>query len=146
MKRVLICDDDVEIREFLRLLLSECDVELTVVSGGEAAVDAYALARHTHESFDLLLLDLAMPYTNGFEVAQRVRDSGDTETRVLFMTGFDDNESLRARAAELSRNPILHKPFKSVEDVYSAIEAILGVGCGGRFRQTGDTSNPNDQT
>ncbi|RYX83955.1 response regulator [bacterium] len=134
MKRILICDDDVEIRDWLRLLLSECEVELTIVSGGEDALDAYAHARHGGESFDLLLCDLAMPYTNGFEVAQKIRAAGDSETPVLFMTAFDDDDSLCARAAELSVVPILHKPFKSVEDVYGAIESVLGVICGGRFR------------
>jgi DNA-binding response OmpR family regulator len=122
--RVLFADDDPDIRVLMAAIFRDMGVDAVAASGGEAALDAYALARHEEDAFDLLMLDLAMPYTNGFEVASKIRAAGDTTTPILFMTGFEEEYDLSERAAELTPLPILHKPF-TVQEFEARLESVL---------------------
>src|SRR5438105_15506247 len=78
MKRVLVVDDDDEIRELIVLLLSES----YEVSSARDGAEGLALARSLRP--DLVVLDLLMPKMHGFEVCLGIRaDAGLKETKVL---------------------------------------------------------------
>lgn len=66
--RILIADDDASIRGLLRVI-----AERSGVLADEAANGADALELLDRNTYDLLLLDLAMPWVNGFDLIERVR-------------------------------------------------------------------------
>lgn len=72
MKRVLLAEDDADLRDLADLLLSlgGCDVT-AVADGGEAATVIAAGSR-----FDVLVLDHDMPVLTGLQVAERARAAG----------------------------------------------------------------------
>ena len=82
--RVLIVDDEPAARARLHTMLEELDVEVT----GEAANGLEALDRVTAQRPDVLLLDIAMPEVDGFDV---VRHLPDPRPLVIFQTAFDEH-------------------------------------------------------
>ena len=80
--RLLIVDDNDEVRGYLRRLLeSEFDVV------GEAADGDEAIELAEREQPDVLLLDLAMPRVDGLQVLERIR-AGSAHIRVVVFTGY----------------------------------------------------------
>ena len=81
--RVLIVDDEPAARRRLNIMLDELDVEVI----GEAANGVEALERVHERRPDVLLLDIAMPEVDGFDVAQHL-----TEPRplIIFQTAYDE--------------------------------------------------------
>lgn len=67
--RVLVVDDEPDVRLLLRLQLERNGHEVT----GEAADGADALAQCRHDQPDVVILDLLMPIVNGFETIPRLR-------------------------------------------------------------------------
>lgn len=80
--RVLLADDDDDIRFVVTQLLGRRGWSLTTATTGDEA-----LALLTRESFDAVVLDENMPPGTGLSVAQSLREVGDTTPVVLF-TGF----------------------------------------------------------
>jgi CheY-like chemotaxis protein len=71
-KRILVCDDE----EAIRLLLNEAlkdTYDITEATDGREAVRII-----TKESFDLLIIDIKMPGTHGFEAIERIRERNKT--------------------------------------------------------------------
>lgn len=81
--RVLIVDDEAAARRRLSIMLDELDVEVV----GEAAngVEALELVAERHP--DVLLLDIAMPEVDGFDVAQHLPDP---KPLIVFQTAYDE--------------------------------------------------------
>ncbi len=80
--RVLIADDDEDIRFMVTMLMDEEGWDVTTTSSGREAVE---LLNGTQ--FDALVLDLNMPPGSGLEVLEARRSAGDTTPTVLF-SGF----------------------------------------------------------
>lgn len=80
--RVLLADDDDDIRFVVEQLLRRRGWTLTVATNGAEAQDLLQA-----ESFDVLVLDENMPPGSGLDVAQEVRAAGDSTPIVLF-TGY----------------------------------------------------------
>lgn len=87
-KVILIVDDDRDLRRMLTMILERRGFEPVVAASGEEALGKFAVARP-----DLVLLDLAMPGMNGFEVAAaiRSREAEDAErgrTPIVILTAY----------------------------------------------------------
>lgn len=99
--RVLIVDDEQPSRERLRALLEDLDVEIA----GEACDGLEALAKARVLRPDVVLLDIAMPEVDGFEVARHLPDP---RPLVVFQTAYS-NHALRAfehEAADFVVKPV----------------------------------------
>jgi len=86
--RVLVVDDEPAARERLTTLLADLDVDVV----GEASDGVMALERVRELSPDVVLLDIAMPEADGFEVARHLPDP---KPLVIFQTAYEDH-ALRA--------------------------------------------------
>ena len=80
---ILIVDDDPEIRQVLRIGLSQAGFETQ-----EAGDETEGLAKATSGQFDLTILDIGLPRMDGLEVCRAFRQT--YTTPVLFLTARDD--------------------------------------------------------
>jgi two-component system, OmpR family, response regulator MprA len=115
--RLLIVDDDPELRQFLRT-----ELEIEGYSCAEAASGQQALGLIRAESWDLLLLDWTLPDFSGVEICRRLRGSDD-QTPVLMLTAHDDVRE-RVEALDAGADDYLTKPF-SIEELLARVRARL---------------------
>lgn len=117
MARILVAEDEVPVREFVRRVLELRGHEVVTVSDG-----AEALIKLGKSSFDLLLTDISMPNMDGFELALKVaRDYPDLP--VLMMSGYAVERRRAADLADLSKG-VLQKPFSMV-DLSAGVDKAL---------------------
>ncbi|WP_416898811.1 MAG: response regulator transcription factor [Minwuia sp.] len=105
-KRILLVDDDGALRQTLaeQLELHE-EFETVQVNSGQAGIEA---ARHDH--FDLILLDVGLPDTDGREVCRALRKHG-FKMPIIMLTGAD-SEAEEILGLESGANDYITKPFK----------------------------------
>jgi len=117
MQRVLVVEDDRDIASLVKLHLNEigCDVELTH-DGTDGLVKALS------GGFDLVVLDLMLPGTDGIEICRRLRERTDY-TPILMLTA-KSAETDRVVGLELGADDYLTKPF-SVRELVARIKAIF---------------------
>lgn len=104
MGKLLIVDDDPYIRRLLQIYLRDSGCIIAEAATGEEALELLA-----NETFDVLLLDLILPYHGGFLLCQRARETG-ASSFIVIMTGEDSPET-RATAVECGADLFLAKPF-----------------------------------
>src|SRR5262245_54671667 len=113
--RILVCDDEADIRESLKTLLTDEGYEVTAVAAGPNAVAEAP-------DHDALLLDIKMPGQDGLETLAKLRQRGVT-TPVVVISGHGDvktaMDAVRAGAADF-----LEKPLSS-EHVLNALRRVL---------------------
>jgi two-component system OmpR family response regulator len=115
--RLLIVDDEANLRSMLSAALRHHGFETTEADNGRDALDRIAADRP-----DLVVLDVMMPDLDGFEVCRRLRTNGD-HTPVLFLTARDDTEA-KVRGLTLGGDDYLQKPF-SLDELVARTEAVL---------------------
>ncbi len=116
-QRVLVVDDDDDIRQLLASALRFAGFVIDSCTDGRAALDRV-------EQFDpdLVLLDVMMPRLDGFEVCRRLRDSG-VETPVIFLTARDLPEDKIAGLTG-GGDDYVTKPF-DLDELVARIDAVL---------------------
>lgn len=103
---ILVVDDDESIRELLRLHLSAAGY--TVQLAADAIEAGYLVLRAPP---DLILLDIAMPHMNGFELVEALNaDNSIPRIPVVFLTSLEDGDS---RSKELGAVGYLVKPVRA---------------------------------
>jgi len=105
--RVLVVDDEPQIRRALRLVLRANGYEVVEVGTGEAALDSL-----TVQTFDLMILDLMLPDLNGVEVCRRLREWSRLPVVVLSAHG---EEEVKVRALDEGADDYVTKPFSAPE-------------------------------
>jgi two-component system response regulator CpxR len=116
MDRLLLIDDDAELSRLVARFLSGEGFETVWASCGEAGIEA-ALA----QPYSLILLDVMMPDTGGFEVLRRIRQR--SRVPVLMLTARGDTHD-RVRGLEMGADDYLAKPFDPGE-LAARVRAIL---------------------
>ncbi|WP_158748472.1 sigma-54 dependent transcriptional regulator [Acidobacterium sp. S8] len=115
--RILIIDDEAAIRESLETLLTLEGYTIETAPEGDAGLD-----RIDHASYDLVLLDLALPGKNGLEILQLIRERH-PELPVIMITAYGtvDNvvEAIRTGAQNFVQKPWDNE--KLLADIRSAI-------------------------
>jgi DNA-binding response OmpR family regulator len=116
MERVLLVDDDAELCRLVTRFLAREGFATSWAPNGTAGVE-----RARAEDYALIMLDVMMPDTDGFEVLRQVRQQ--SRTPVLMLTARGDTHD-RIRGLEMGADDYLPKPFDPAELV-ARIRAIL---------------------
>ena len=116
--KVLIVDDEPDVRALVRSALSYARQDLTAV---EAADGDEALAMIHSERPDLVVLDLALPKRDGFAVLEQVREKTDLPIIVLTARGLEED---KVKGLRLGADDYLTKPF-SPRELVARIESVL---------------------
>src|SRR5580698_6668026 len=107
---ILVADDQAANRELLEELLTAQGYEVISVPDGAAAVEQL-----TRTQVDLVLLDVMMPYLNGFEVCQTIKDNPDTYlVPVILITALSDKQD-RLEGIKVGADDFLTRPVDSTE-------------------------------
>src|SRR3954453_12439213 len=102
--RVLLVDDDREVANYVRRELEEESFNVVVAHDG-----AYALRLAETSAFDIIVLDVMMPFMDGLQVTRSLRRQ-DILTPILLLTGRDAPEEI-VRGLDAGADDYLTKPF-----------------------------------
>ena len=134
MQKILVLEDDANIRELVAWNLSEEGYDCTCVGDGKEGVDAAQ-----REPCDLILLDLMLPSMDGFEVLRTLRREG-VKTPVIVLTAKTE-EADKVIGLEFGADDYITKPF-GIRELKARIKAVLR-----RYKQdengSGDGSGEN---
>jgi len=127
--RILVVDDDPQIRRVMRVTLTGQSYEVDDVKSGEAALE-----KLRDERFDLVLLDMNMPGMGGLEACRAIR--GQSEVAIIMLT-VRDTDSDKVEALDAGADDYVTKPFNPPE-LLARIRAALRrapstQGSGGRL-------------
>ncbi|MHC4876920.1 MAG: diguanylate cyclase [Planctomycetota bacterium] len=109
-QKILVIDDSPDIHQLLKVRLKNLDVSLEhALSGAEGIEKAQA------DCPDLILLDVHMPETSGFDVCRQLKGTGDLQNiPVIFLTGASDVDQ-KVLGFEVGAVDYIQKPFDSAE-------------------------------
>ena len=113
--RILVVDDEADVREVLADVLASQGHTVTLAGGGQEA-----LAYLERDPFDLVITDLGMPDVNGWDVARAVK-SGRQELPVLLLTGWADAVETGVGRVDA----VIKKPFDMTK-LAAVVNAALG--------------------
>ena len=114
--KVLVVDDELQIRRFLRSSFSGTDYKIIEAENGEEA-----LRKAGTELPDIILLDLGLPDKDGVDVAKEIRGWSDVPIIVLTARGHEDD---KVEALEAGADDYLTKPF-SVKELNARMKVAL---------------------
>lgn len=118
-KKILIADDEEDIRAIIQYNLAKEGYDTIVAKDGNEAID---LAKQ--EKPDLIILDIMMPYKTGFEVCQIIRTNPDlNHTLILFLTALNDEHS-QINGLEYGGDDYISKPI-GPKLLLSRVNALL---------------------
>jgi len=118
-KKILICDDELGVRESLNLILSD-DYDLVFAEDGLQAIKEV-----TSSPFDAILLDIKMPKLHGLEILKQIK-SLKPKLPIIIVTGYQSAEIAQQAVSE-GASDYIPKPFdssqilKAVEDVTARV-------------------------
>lgn len=127
--RVVVVDDDQEMRNLLQRYLSENGYAVRVLANGAGLERALA-----HEPADVLILDVMMPGEDGLSICRRLRASGE-QTPIIMLTAKGDPVE-RVLGLEMGADDYLGKPFLPRE-LLARVAAILRRNPKASFVQSG---------
>lgn len=110
MKRILIVEDEVAIREFEAINLKRVGYTIVEAGSGEEALDIYD---NDSEGFDIALLDISMPGMDGFTLCKELRKR--SETLGIIMLTARTQEMDKISGLMLGADDYITKPFSPTE-------------------------------
>lgn len=103
MKKILLAEDNDDLRELIQDYLSENGFEVCAMEDGLSAWEVFQ-----QEKFDLILLDVMMPGMDGFELCKKIREMENVP--ILFLTAKVQEED-QLRGYQLGADDYILKPF-----------------------------------
>jgi DNA-binding response OmpR family regulator len=113
---ILLVDDDISIRKFLRANLEARDYRVLIASNGEEAINILE-----QDMPSLIILDIMMPIVDGIQVCKRIREWSDIP---IIMLSARDSENDKVLCLDSGADDYLTKPF-SLKEMLSRIKAVL---------------------
>jgi CheY-like chemotaxis protein len=123
--RVLVVDDEHDMRELLERVLAEHGAAVTAAASAEEA-----LSLLSQRAIDVLVSDISMPGMDGYGFVQKVRSGGARDVPAVALTGFARAQD-RERALSAGYLAHLTKPIDPAELV-TAVARLSGRGAGRR--------------
>lgn len=118
MKRILVCEDEDVIREFVVINLKRAGYEVIDVNCGEEAIKAF----DQHDgNFDVALLDIMMPGIDGFTVCKRLRER--SSKLGIIMLSAKTQEMDKVSGLMIGADDYITKPF-SPSELVARVDAI----------------------
>ncbi|MBC8537216.1 response regulator transcription factor [Feifania hominis] len=114
--KILVCDDDKNICELLRLYLAKEGFTVTIAVDGEDAVQKFGLSKP-----DMVLLDIMMPKLDGWSVCKEIRKTSNCPIIMITAKGETFDKVL---GLELGADDYIVKPFDTKE-VVARIKAVM---------------------
>lgn len=121
MKKILIADDEDNIRDFVVINLERAGYNVTNVADGLAAVRVYDEAEASNDPFDVVLLDVMMPGMDGFSVCKKLREKSD-RLGIIILTA-KSQEMDKVNGLMLGADDYITKPF-SPSELTARVDAI----------------------
>jgi DNA-binding response OmpR family regulator len=118
--RVLSIEDDVAMGQFLKAVFTSQGFSIEVATDGR---EGLAVARR--EPPDLIILDLLMPYKNGFEVLRELREDPATRSVPVIFLSSNSREEDIVKALTAGADDFVVKPFRARELV-ARVRKVLG--------------------
>jgi two-component system OmpR family response regulator len=115
-RRILVADDDPAIGSLIQITLKDPRYELTSVTNGLEALKAF-----DKQPFDVVILDVMMPYVDGFEACQRIREKSDVP--IVILTSRDGTDDV-VHGFELGADDYITKPF-SPRELVARVKTVL---------------------
>jgi len=122
-KSILIADDEKGFRDLCRFVLEPLGFKITTAGNGEEALNMVK-----QQTFDLLILDVHMPYMGGLDVWAKIRGIRPKQKVIMISNGIKKNDP-RAKAIREGVSAYLFKPFGMYE-LIASIERCLGINLG----------------
>jgi putative two-component system response regulator len=114
--RILVVDDEASIRKFIQVNLAARGY---ATSSAENGVEALNVVKK--ENIDLVLLDIMMPFLDGYEVCRRIREWSKVP---IIMLSARDQENDKLRCLEIGADDYITKPF-SLNELLCRIKVIF---------------------
>jgi CheY-like chemotaxis protein len=119
MVRILVVDDEPDVRELVELLLAGPSRQIDGVDGGRAALE-----RLVAHPYDLIVSDLRMPEVDGIQIYRAIQKRPAPRPALLFMSGFTNAAEFVPFLREAG-TPVVAKPFDVLE-LRRAVAQLLG--------------------
>ncbi len=116
-KKVLIVDDEEDVRLFLADFISERDFHVETAGTGEEALEKFRA-----KAYDIVLMDIMMPGMDGLEALEKIKKTHPA-TVVIMITALKD-EVRMAKAKKLGASDYIVKPF-SLNYLETELEKIM---------------------
>jgi len=117
--KVLLVDDEEEIRTLLGSFLESQGYQVVLASDGNEALDLVET-----EDPQIIILDLKLPGLNGIEVCKRLKEQEKTRSiPVIIITGFGDNKLL---SLDVGADDFVNKPF-DMADILIRVRSALRI-------------------
>jgi DNA-binding response OmpR family regulator len=124
--KILIVDDDLDTIGLMRAVLQRAGYRVTTAASWEESIDRIKLAEQEGERFDLIILDIMMPYRSGYDVYMTLQVVLHPMPPVIFLSAKCTIDDM-VRASELGAAKYLVKPTKR-EKLLETIHEVLVQG------------------
>ena len=124
--RVLLAEDDIDLRESLSEALTTSGYQVTQASSGDELLERLWEGSHQETNFDLIVSDVSMPGLTGLQVLEGLRDDFEPnigQTPIIIITASPERE-VRDEARDL-RAAVFAKPFE-VDELIAHADLVLG--------------------
>jgi PAS domain S-box-containing protein len=122
--RILVMDDEMQIRRLLGKMLDYLGYEVESVADGEAAIDIFKRARELNRPFDVVILDLTIPGgMGGREAVNRLR-AIDPDVKTIVSSGYS-SDPIMADYTKYGFDGVVAKPYQ-INDIAAALQKLLG--------------------
>ena len=116
--RILVVDDEQSMRDLLRLHLANNGYD--VVAAEDAIVAGHQIQK---DKPDLVIVDVQMPYMNGYEFVSALK--GDPETRDIPIVFLSTDDNVAGQAKKLGAAAFLHKPVMA-DRLLEVVDLFVG--------------------
>jgi signal transduction histidine kinase/ActR/RegA family two-component response regulator len=122
-KRVLVMDDEADIRQLVTTLLHRMGLDVVAVGDGAEAIEAFRAARAAGHPFDLVITDLTVPGGMGGKEAMQALLGIDPAVRVIVSSGYS-NDPVLADHRALGFRGLVRKPYE-IEELATCVARVL---------------------